>query len=242
VRLHGAEREWAVLLVNRRTSRLFTGDSSYLVEVESITDDVQGQHRSGGTEQARRQRHVEHQVDQHLRNVSGALARRSFDRLLVGTPHELKGRLQDALDPASRARVAGEIEVDVEHSAADDVLGAARPEMEADDERREREALDRIKARGAAGLADTLEAVNEQRVEMLLIDDGQRASGVRCPACGWLGVEGQRCPADGSALERCDDVLEHATERALVQSAEIFVVRRYEDLRPLGGVGAVLRF
>jgi peptide subunit release factor 1 (eRF1) len=248
VRLHGADRSWAVLLANRRSARILSGDASHLTEVDTVADDVQGQHRQGGTEQARRQRHVEHQVDQHLRNVASALSRQRFDRLLVGAPHELRGRLEDALDTPSRARIAGEVEVDVEHATVDQVLEAARAAIEADGERREREALDRLKegmgaaGRGAAGLEDSLAALNEQRVETLLINNGLTASGVRCPACDWLGGEGERCPADGSALERREDVLEDATERALAQSAEIFVIQRFEDLRPLGGVGAVLRF
>ncbi len=248
VRLHGAERSWAVLLANRRTARAFTGHSAHLDEVETVTDDVQGQHRRGGTEQARRQRHMEHEVDQHLRNAAGALSRHSFDRLLIGTPHELVGRLKDALDTPSRERIAGEVDVDVEHSNADQVLAAARPVMEADDEGRERAALDRVKegvatdGRAAAGLPGTLEALDEQRVQTLLIEDGLEAGGVRCPTCDWLGPEGDRCPADGSPLERREDVLEDATERALAQSAEVFVIRRFEDLRPLGGIGAVLRF
>jgi len=246
--LHGGELTWAVLLVNRRSARIFTGDATHLEEVDSVEDDVHGQHRRGGTEQVRRQRNVEHQVDQHLRNTAAALARRNFDRLLLGNPNELTGRLEDALDTPTRERVAGRVDVDVEHANADAVLEAARPAMEADDERRERAALDRLEQgvgaqrRGVAGLADTLEALNEQRVETLLINDGLRAAGVRCPACGWLGGEGTRCPADGSGLEAREDVLEDATERALAQSAEIFVVRRFEDLRPLGGIGAVLRF
>ncbi|MDQ3587540.1 MAG: host attachment protein [Actinomycetota bacterium] len=250
--LHGSERQWAVLLSNRRTARLFTGGAARLVEVEQVRDEVRGQHAQGGTEQARRQRSIDHEVDQHLRNAAEALRRRgrrrSFDRLLVGAPSELVGRLEDALDAPLRERLAGRVEVDVEHATADTVLAAAEPLLEADDERCEREALDRLKAgvggggRGVAGLADTLEALSEQRVEILLKDDGFSADGARCPSCGWLGVEPGACPADGTPLVHRDDVVEDAVERALAQSAEILVVRRFDDLRPLGGVGAVLRF
>lgn len=250
--LHGSERRWAVLLSNRRTARLFTGDSARLEEVEQVRDDVRGQHAQGGTEQARRQRSIDHEVDQHLRNAAGALRRRArrrpLDRLLVGGPPELVGRLEDALDTSLRELLAGRVEVDVEHATADALLAAARPLFEADDERRERDALDRIKAavggggRGAAGLADTLEALSEQRVEILLMADGFSAGGARCPSCGWLGVEATACPADGTPLVHRDDVTEDAVERALAQSAEILVIRRFDDLRPLGGIGAVLRF
>ncbi|MDQ3647635.1 MAG: host attachment protein [Actinomycetota bacterium] len=250
--LHGSERQWAVLLSNRRTARLFAGGAARLEELERVRDEVRGQHAQGGTEQARRQRSIDHEVDQHLKNAAEALRRRarrrSVDRLLVGGPPELVGRLEDALDASLRERLAGRVEVDVEHATADVLLEAARPLFEADDERREGEALNRLKAgvggggRGVAGLANTLEALSEQRVEILLMDDGFSADGARCPSCGWLGVEARTCPADGTPLEHREDVVEDAVGRALAQSAEILVVRRLEDLRPLGGIGAVLRF
>lgn len=250
--LHGSERRWAVLLSNRRTARLFTGGSARLEEVEHVRDEVRGQHAQGGTEQTRRQRSIDHEVDQHLRNAAEALRRRhrrrSFDRLLVGAPPELVGRLEDALDAPLRERLAGRVEVDVEHTTANALLEAAGPLLEADEERREREALDRLQAgvggggRGVAGLADTLEALSEQRVEILVMNDGFGAEGARCPSCGWLGVEARACPADGTPLEHRKDVVEDAIERALAQSAEILVAQRSEDLGPLGGVGAVLRY
>lgn len=250
--LHGSEREWVVLLSSRQTARLFRGRAGRLDEVEQVRDEVRGQHAQGGTEQARRQRSIDHEVDQHLRNAAEALRRldrrRSFDRLLVGGPVELVSRLEDALATSLRSRLAGRVEVDVEHVTADALLEAAQPLLEADAERREREALDRLQAgagaggRGVTGLADTLEALSEQRVEILLMGEGFGAEGARCPACGWLGVEATACPADDTPLEHRNDVVEDAVERALTQSAEVLVLRRFEDLRPLGGIGAVLRF
>jgi peptide subunit release factor 1 (eRF1) len=250
--LHGSERTWVVLLSNSRTARILRGGPSALTEVDQVRDDVRGRHRQGGNQQRRRQQSVDNERDQHLRNAAEALAeharRRPFDRLLVGAPPELAGRLEEALEAPLRERLAGRIEVDVEHSTPEQVLEAALPAIEEDDRRREREALDRLEqgvgsaGRGAGGLADTLAALSEQRVEILLLDDGFAAPGKRCPACGWLGVEPEACPADGTALEPREEVTEDAVERALAQSAEVLVVQRFEDLQPLGGIGAVLRF
>jgi peptide chain release factor subunit 1 len=43
-------------------------------------------------------------------------------------------------------------------------------------------------------------------------------------------------------LERVDDVVEPAIEKAIEQSARVLRVSRHEDLGPLGGIGAVLRY
>ena len=49
--------------------------------------------------------------------------------------------------------------------------------------------------------------------------------------------------ADGSSEgEPVQDIVEPAIEKALEQSARTIVVRHHDDLGPLGGIGAVLRY
>jgi peptide subunit release factor 1 (eRF1) len=97
--------------------------------------------------------------------------------------------------------------------------------------------------RGAAGLDETLGALNERRVETLLIDEGFSAPGSVCASCGYVGArEGGACPVDGGELERRDDIVETAIELAIAQSAEVLVVRHNDDLAAHGSIGAVLRF
>jgi peptide subunit release factor 1 (eRF1) len=80
-------------------------------------------------------------------------------------------------------------------------------------------------------------------VEALLLAEGFAAAGVECGDCGWLGAGSEtECPADGSELERRDDVAEPAIERAIRQDAEIAFLRERPELGPHGGVAALLRF
>jgi peptide subunit release factor 1 (eRF1) len=58
-------------------------------------------------------------------------------------------------------------------------------------------------------------------------------------------LDGGTCPADGTALDCRTDVVESAVELALVQSAEVLVVRDEDNQRELqshGDIAAVLRF
>jgi peptide subunit release factor 1 (eRF1) len=91
-----------------------------------------------------------------------------------------------------------------------------------------------------------LEALNERRVETLLLDPGFQAAGCTCPQCGWVGPPvGGACPADGTPVESRDDVVESAVELAMVQNADVLVVRDEDNQRELqshGQIGAVLRF
>ena len=250
-----AQRErWCVVLVSRRDGRVFRGSPEGLREVGSVSDDVHGQHDQGGWSQARYQRSVEKEKADHLRHVAqvlfGHYKRHPFERLVVGGPHEVVSDFEGKLHSELRERLCGEVDVDVKTAGPHDVLVAATPMLEELEEARERQALERLgdglgaAGRAAAGLDEVLGVLNERRVDTLLLLDRLSAAGTVCPACGCLGPDGlERCPADGTALETRDDVVEPAVELALRQSAAVMPVRRREeDLRERGGIAAVLRF
>jgi peptide chain release factor subunit 1 len=245
---------WCVLLASREAARIFRGSVHRLDEVLAIAKHpARGQHDQGGWSQPRYQRSVEEDVDDHVKRTAEVLYRRfkraPFERLVVGATRELFPLIEERLSSELRDRVAGRIDVDVEHSRPDDVLDAARPLIEESQRELEREALERLRSglprgRGASGLEDVLEPLNERRVEALLMREDFSASGAMCPRCAWLGPEGiDTCPADGTAMERRDDIAELAIERALGQSAEVLVSRhRADEVAELGGIAAILRF
>ena len=216
-----AEQErWCVLLVNRRNARLFAGDGHDLEETDRIEDDVHSQHDQGGWSQSRYQRGVEKEKDDHLVRVADVVferhKRRGFDRVLVGAPDELVGEIEQKLHPYLRERIAGRLHLDVEHSSLDEVRTAAKAAVEDWSRRCERDALNRLIEgvgrgdRGVAGPDAVREALEQARVDTLLVADGTSA--------------------------------EEAIEKALEQSAKVIVVRHHDDLGPLGGIGAVLRY
>ena len=250
----GMRGSWAVLLVNRKTARMLRGSPERLVELPPVEDDVHGQHDQGGWSQARYQRSIEKEVHDHLKRAAEVAFRRfrrsPFDRLLLGGPEEILSAMEERLHPYMRERVAGRVKVDVEASTTEEVAQAAAAVIAELDRAREREALDRLAdgvgsgGRGAAGLADTIEALNERRVGVLLVAEGLTAPGVVCPRDGWVGVDGPNCcPVDGTELEHRSDIIERAIELAITQSAEVMIGRYHrEELERHGGIGAVLRF
>jgi hypothetical protein len=244
-----ARRErWCVALVNRRDARILRGSPDGLREVQQIHDDVSGQHDQGGWSQARFQRGIEKEKDDHLRETGEALMRhfkrQPFEKLIVGGPREVVTDFEQKLHHYLRDRLAGRVEVDVERSNPDQVLDAARPLIEKLEHGREREALEKLGERGACGLDDVLPPLNERRVELLILDEQfGGVTGVQCPGCGWLGIEGDVCPADGSALVELDDLTEAMIELSVQQSADLLAVH-YERsaLENHGGAAALLRF
>src|SRR3954454_12575033 len=178
-----AER-WCVTLVSRRDARIFRGSAQGLTEREALRDEVHGQHDQGGWSQARFQRHVEKEKDDHLKRAGEVLLRHferePFERLVVGGTNEVAADFEGKLHPYLAERLSGRIDVDVETANADQVLEKASPLLEKLEEEREREPLARLgdPSRGAQGLVAVLEALNERRVETLLLAEGYEAAGV----------------------------------------------------------------
>jgi peptide chain release factor subunit 1 len=244
-----ARRErWCLALVNRRDARIFRGSPDGLREIQQIHDAVFGQHDQGGWSQARYQRGIEKEKDDHLKNTGDALMRhfkrQPFERLITGGPREVVTDFEQKLHHYLSERLAGRIEVDVEHSNADGVLEAARPLIEKLEHQRERDALEKLGERGACGLNDVLPPLNERRVELLILDEQfGGVTGVQCLECGWLGLEGDRCPADGSALTQLEDLTEAMIELSVQQAADLLAVRHERAaLETHGGAAALLRF
>jgi peptide chain release factor subunit 1 len=241
---------YCVLLINRQIARILIGSAARMREVANIVDDVHRWHDQGGWSQARYQRGIVKETRDHIKHSNDEVFKRfkrgEVQRLIIGAPDEMKGEIETRLHSYLRDRIAGWLDIDVKSSAAE-VTREAASVIESDERARERHWLDRLqsevgrKQRGAAGLADTLEALNERRVEGLLIQAGFRVKGYATPQSDFLSTEPGESPT-GAKLEEHEDVLEPAVESALEQSAEIVFVRHHEDLEPLGSIGAVLRF
>jgi peptide chain release factor subunit 1 len=174
----------------------------------------------------------------------GHFKRHPFERLIVGGPREVVTDFEQKLHHYLHERLAGRIEVDVERSTPDQVLHAARPLIEQLEQQREREVIERLPERGARGLDDVLPPLNERRVELLILDEQfGGVIGVQCLECGWVGLEGERCPADGSELVQLDDLTEAMIELSVQQAADVLAVRHERAaLEAYGGAAALLRF
>jgi peptide subunit release factor 1 (eRF1) len=96
--------------------------------------------------------------------------------------------------------------------------------------------------RATSGWDSTLEAASDGRVDMLLVQSGVDQKAYQCPECGRAQLTNGRCPLDGTSLERRDDGLDLAVHQTLAHGGTVHVIRDRDDLRPVGGMAALLRF
>jgi peptide chain release factor subunit 1 len=245
---------WLVALVNRRSAWLLTGYPERLREQERLEGGWRGESEPGGWSQARYERSVEKDAMDHLRHVADAVNQRwrqeRFERIAVGGPQEVVPRFEELLADEVRSRLVPErIDLDLANVSEAQVREAVERLVVEDEERTERDTLTRLSdglgagGRGVQGLRDTLLALNERRVQSLLLTDNFDGTGRRCPGDGMLLPDGtEHCPADGGRTEPIEHLREALVEAAIVQDAEVVVLRHHPESGPREGLGAVLRF
>ena len=238
-----------VVQVGREQGRVFRLDRGQLREVADRTEDTPGQHDQGGWSQARYQRHIEKLVHEHLKHVADELERRKrggAPRIVLVGPEEMKSDFVDTLSKETQQAIVGWAHAEA-HANAPELLEAVAPLLEdalAEEESEIVEAWRESAGKGgraASGWAETLEAASDARVETLLVQDGAEQSAYACPKCGRAQLEGGDCPLDGTPMEP-DEGLDLAVRLTLANGGSVVPVSQRQDLAPVGGIGALLRF
>jgi peptide chain release factor subunit 1 len=240
-----------VAAVGRERGQVFRLRNGLLVEIADQTDDVPGRHDQGGWSQARYERHIDELAGRHLRAVAETVEtclrrHRGVPLVLVGS-EDVRSEFESLLSKEAQSCIAGWTTVEA-HADANQLLEAVRPVIDTWCATRESELLARWRdeagrnGRAASGWDSTLEAASDGRVELLLVQSGVDQRAYQCPECGRAQLTDGRCPLDGTSMEHRDDGLDLAVHQTLAHGGTVHVVRDRDDLRPVGGVGALLRF
>jgi peptide subunit release factor 1 (eRF1) len=96
---------------------------------------------------------------------------------------------------------------------------------------------------GAAGLEDTLQALQRGQVLRLLVHEDFTTPGQRCTRCGLLSLRNP-CLFCGGETRALADMVESVVTEAFLRNCEITFVSAAdgEQLEEMGGIGALLRF
>jgi hypothetical protein len=181
--MSGDTERWCVALVNSRDGRIFIGDEGGLEEVDRVYDEpaFDSKTGNGGWAERRMQSSVARERKEHLEHVAEhlmqTLRNAPYDRLIISAPEPLDSDLEGLLHAYVSERLAGRISVDVENVSADAVLEAARPVFERVRKDHELEVLERLRqglgradGRAVAGIDAVRDALEQARVEVLLLE------------------------------------------------------------------------
>ena len=251
VPLVGRGGDALVAVVSREKGELYRLQGGRLRPIVDHTEEQPGRHDQGGWSQARFQRHIDELASEHLRRVAEEVnrqARRSLDTaVVIVCGEEIRGEFGDMLAQETRATLAGWASAEA-HAAPAELLAVVAPVLERWRVKRETGMLERWReeagrdGRAAAGWGPTLEAASDARVDVLLFQEGANRDAYQCPACGRAAIEPGACPLDGTQLEPHDAAIDLAVHQTLAHGGSVQAVRHRQDLDPVEGVGALLRF
>jgi peptide chain release factor subunit 1 len=240
-----------VAVVGREAGQLYRLQAGRLQEIGDYSDETPGQHDQGGWSQGRYQRHIDHLVQEHVKDVAEVLDRNRrryrVPKIVLVSSEEMRSEFLDALSAEAREAVVGTVSAEA-HAGAAQLLEAVTPVLEEAEAKDEAEVLGRWRedagrgARASSGWEQTLEAASDGRVDILLFQDGVEHQAFRCPACGRAAAAGGSCPLDGTSLEATDAGLDLAVHQTLAHGGEVWAIRHQQDLAPVEGIGALLRF
>jgi peptide chain release factor subunit 1 len=239
-----------VAVVSRERGDLFRLNDGRLEEVVEHFQEQPGRHDQGGWSQTRYRRHIEKLVHDHLKDVAGALDRQVRalgGPLVIVAGEETRAEFEELLSHEAKKALVGWTSADA-HAGPAELLRVAQPLLGSWRAGQETNAVERWKeeagrnGRAAAGWAPTLEAASDGRVELLLFQDGADRPAWECPACGRVASEGGACPLDGTQMEQRDDGLDLAVHQTLAHGGTIWALSERQDLEPVEGIGALLRF
>ncbi len=240
-----------VVFVGRERGDLYRLRAGKLEELDEQFDETPGRHDQGGWSQSRYRRHIEKLVHEHFKEVAELvdrqLRRLHGPRVIVVASEETRAEFESELSNEVRKAVIGWTTAEA-HATPAELLEQVEPLLESWRGEQETEAVERWReeagrnGRAASGWGPTLEAASDARVELLLFQDGVEHGAWECPACGRLSSEGGACPLDVTQMEERNEGVDLAVRQTLAHGGTVRALRERQDLEPVEGIGALLRF
>jgi peptide chain release factor subunit 1 len=243
---------FGVLITDKQRARMFVFEMGELADHSELFDELPRDYDvRGEADKGDHHAHVDELTSQHLRRAAAVafhvFNHKGFEHFTFACPDAVTGELEAALHPYLRERLVPRVNVAI--GAGLDQIRDATLALEMDvDRAADAAAVDRLRGavatgqRGAAGLADTLGALNQHRVAALLVSDGFTEPGWRCDGCQLMATIGRTCPACADEMSLVEDIVEEAIDEALRQSCAVRLCVGNADLDVLGRVGAILRY
>ncbi len=257
LRLMDTYGHYGVAVVDQQDARLFTFHLGELqaqedVRGESVQRVKQGGSQSGGQRGGEVSSAIlKEAVERNMRSAAKAAAlffkQHDVRRVLIGGTEENTAHFRNHLPKHWQSLLMGTFPISATASHAEVLEKAleigARAERQRQARLVENVVTGALKGQnGALGLNDTLQALQEGRVQTLLIQEGLRTPGKRCPECNYLTVgDLEACPYCNHSFEAVPDVIEIASQRVLRAHGEVEFVMD-QTLESHGGLGALLRY
>jgi peptide chain release factor subunit 1 len=251
---------YGVVLVDKQGARLFFFHMGDLREQEGVLGETvkRAKHGAGASAVPGRRgsnvasRAVDEVVDRNMKD-SVEFAMHFFEenhvrRILVGGTDENVKLFCSLLPKAWQSLVMGTFHMAMTASLNEVRTRALELGMQAEAERESR-LIERLTTQAAknsgavVGLEGTLDAINQGRVQTLLISEGFRKNAYRCKATGLLTTKPEDVCGGEHDIEKIYDVVDLVVNQVMHGGGEVeVIVGKKEALDAVGSIGAILRY
>ncbi len=197
-------------------------------------------------------RYEDEVADRNIREIAEFAAHffseNNIRRVLIGGTEENIALLRNQLPKSWQSLIVGTFPMSMTASKVDVLEKALQIGKQAEFYKEEQ--LLNILVTGAAkdkkgvlGLDETLAAVNDGRVQVLVMQDGFRAIGFQCQGCGYVTARKiQVCQYCGSKFQEIPDAIEMAVHKVLKAGGDIEVLQHQHKVSGFENIGAILRY
>jgi len=251
---------YGVVLIDKQSARLFNFHMGELREETDILGETIRRTKRGGGSQALGRRggtagqtdYVDEVADRNMRDVADMASQffreREIRRIIIGGSEDNVAQFRSLLPKTWQSLVVGTFPISMTASH-NDILEKAIKVGQAAEIQQEIQLVKKVvtsaskgKA-GVLGLDDTLHAIKEKRVQLLLIREGYREPGKRCQSCGYLTSSSMdTCPYCDGKLEEVADTIEVAVRNVIRSAGDVEIIRRDQDITGFNQIGALLRY
>jgi peptide chain release factor subunit 1 len=249
-RLSDAYPRYAAVVADSRLARIFVFALGGTVDQREVENATTNRTQVGGWSQARFQRHVDHQRQQHAKEVVAALDRivREDDigQVVIAGDEVIVPLLRAELPPHLEEKVVETLRLDIttpEHEVLQETLRAMAAEDAREDADRVRRAIEGYRAGGlgVAGLAPTLAALVRGQVGELLVSadlETRYAEPVSRDSPLIPTDLASQLPEEAETVDLADELV----SRARSTGATVSFIENTSLLAEVDGVAALLRF
>ena len=250
--LHEHHPHLLLAMVDGKSARLLEIEFGTVTAEQSIEDpDVPSKTDQGGWSQANIQRHIQDHKNHHHKDVAERLTK-LFDQhggidVVVSGQERNSANFSGYLPKRIDERIVGTLHLDMAASQEEAITASEQLVHQVrgssvDQKLDELEAAAKKNGRGAMGLSRVIEAVNQKKLDGLLLSNVASGRGWKCTSCRTIGeTVPLGCPACGSDV-RTVDLVEQFIAAAHQEKASIEFVPEQTILDRYSGVGAFLRF
>ncbi|MDX1584170.1 MAG: Vms1/Ankzf1 family peptidyl-tRNA hydrolase [Thermoanaerobaculia bacterium] len=239
-------------LVDAKNGRLCEIRLGKIVDEITVDDpDVPGRTDQGGWSQANIQRHIQDHINHHQKEVSEKLTRLHDQRrpeaiILVGQDRNL-ANFEQYLPKRVAESIARTIHLDI-RAPHEEIVRECESVLLEERYEKTRKLVESLASmaetngKATLGWSGVAKAVNERKLEHLLIREDLEARGWKCSNCSMIGHNVPLgCPSCGESVLTVD-LVEQFISAATSEQARISFAPESSPLDDYDGVGAFLRF